>query len=262
MKITTGFSLLALAVGTAFAETPTPASNDAPALVARELAVVTGVINQVGTGIASLDRAVQGFTNDPTAVQQASSQLINTFRQGASSIQGTTELTLQEALQLQQLVGGLQTNGQSLVRNLQAKKPAFQQANLCDIVRSQVADVTTGASTLIDAIVSKVPQAAQQIAAQMAAGFTRTLQESAQSFSAQNCVNAGGQTGGGVGGGTGTGNGNGSIGGTPVSNGTQPGSPGQVTSPTSTPGQVNGAASQVVSVAAAVMALGAAVIMV
>ncbi|KAM0283747.1 hypothetical protein ACHAQH_002336 [Verticillium albo-atrum] len=262
MKITTHLTLLAMALSPALAEKPTPAGREAPALVARDLATVTGVINQVGTGISSLDRAVQSFTTDPTQVQQASQQLINTFRQGATSIQGSTELTLQEAIQLQQLVGGLQSSGQSLVRNLQAKKPAFQQANLCDIVRSQVADVTTGASGLIDAIVGKVPQAAQQIAAQMAAGFTRTLQESAQGFSAQNCVNAGGQTGGGAGVGVGTGTGNGNandaIGSTPVSNTTLPG---QVTNPSGAPSQVNGASAQVVSVAAAVVAFGAAVVM-
>ncbi|EEY20370.1 cell wall protein [Verticillium alfalfae VaMs.102] len=265
MKITTHLTLLAMAAfGSAVAEKPTPVERDAPALVVRELAIVTGVINQVGTGIASLDQAVQAFTTDPTQLQQASQQLINTFRQGATSIQGSTELTLQEAVQLQQLVGSLQTNGQSLVRNLQNKKPAFQQANLCDVVRAQVGEFTTGAGSLIDAIVSKVPQAAQQIAAQMAAGFTRALQESAQGFSSQNCVNAGG-AGAGVGVGNGNGNGNnnnnnnnGAIGSTPVTNTTQPG---QVTNPSGLPTQGNGASAQAFSVAAAIVAFGAAAIM-
>ncbi|CRK17087.1 hypothetical protein BN1723_011217, partial [Verticillium longisporum] len=244
MKITTHLTLLAMAAfGSAIAEKPTPVERDAPALVVRELAIVTGVINQVATDIGSLDQAVQAFTTDPTQVQQASQQLMDTFRQGTASIQASNELTLQETVQLQQLVGSLQTNGQSLVQNLQDKQPAFQQANLCDVVRAQVGEVTTGASGLIDAIVSKVPQAAQQIAAQMAAGFTRSLQDSAQGFSSQSCVNA---------------NNNGAIGGTPVTNTTQPG---QVSNPSGQPTQRGGASAQTFSLAAAIVAFGAAAVM-
>ncbi|EGY23579.1 uncharacterized protein VDAG_05017 [Verticillium dahliae VdLs.17] len=227
MKITTHLTLLAMAAfGSAIAEKPTPVERDAPALVVRELAIVTGVINQVATDIGSLDQAVQAFTTDPTQVQQASQQLME-----------------HETVQLQQLVGSLQTNGQSLVQNLQDKQPAFQQANLCDVVRAQVGEVTTGASGLIDAIVSKVPQAAQQIAAQMAAGFTRSLQDSAQGFSSQSCVNA---------------NNNGASGGTPVTNTTQPG---QVSNPSGQPTQRGGASAQTFSLAAAIVAFGAAAVM-
>ncbi|KAF3355649.1 hypothetical protein VdG1_03941 [Verticillium dahliae VDG1] len=194
MKITTHFTLLAMAAfGSAIAEKPTPVERDAPALVVRELAIVTGVINQVATDIGSLDQA------------------------GTASIQASNELTLQETVQLQQL--------------------------LCDVVRAQVGEVTTGASGLIDAIVSKVPQAAQQIAAQMAAGFTRSLQDSAQGFSSQSCVNA---------------NNNGASGGTPVTNTTQPG---QVSNPSGQPTQRGGASAQTFSLAAAIVAFGAAAVM-
>jgi hypothetical protein len=137
----------------------------------------------------NLNQALQSFNGDPSGLQRSAGELVNTLRQGATAVQGTTELTIQEAVGLQQSVGGLQSEGQTLVRNLEAQKPRLQQANLCDVVRQQVGQVNQGAGQLITAVVGKVPEGVRQIAQQMTQAFTQVLAQTEQSFSAQQCVN-------------------------------------------------------------------------
>ncbi|KAH6691267.1 cell wall protein [Plectosphaerella plurivora] len=187
MKFSASFALAAFAIGSAVADN-TIADNSA-ALAERDLQTVTSVITNVQTGMRNLNQALQSFNGDPAALSRSASELVNTLRQGATAVQGTTELTIQEAVNLQQSVGGLQSEGQTLVRNLEAQKPRLQQANLCDVVRQQVGQVNQGAGQLITAVVGKVPEGVRQIAQQMTQAFTQVLAQTEQSFSAQRCVN-------------------------------------------------------------------------
>lgn len=238
MKFSSNIALAALAVGSAVADNT---------LAERDLQTVTTVISNVEQSMRQLDQAVQSFNGDPNNLQRAAGQLVQTLQQGSTAVQGTTELTVQEAVTLQQSVGGLQTEGQSLVRNLESQKPRLQQANQCDTVRQSVGQVSQGATQLITAVVNKVPQGVRQIAQQMTQGLTQALSQTEQSFAPGSCVNANGQGGGVAQNGT-------TIPGQQAGNGQQVNNPGNGQ-------QVNAARSLAVSVGGAVVAVAVASLM-
>lgn len=175
------------------------ATNLPRVLLERDLATIQGVIGDVSTKLTALNDAASSFSGDAGALTSASSDLSNTIKSGTSTVQGTDALTLTDAVSLQSTVQGLQGNAQTLVNNLAGKKSAFEQAGLCSIILQQSQGLSTDSQSLIDAVVSKVPQEAQSIAQNLVAGFTSTLQQNQANFAQGNCTNSGGSGGGGGG---------------------------------------------------------------
>lgn len=176
------------------------ATNLPRVVLERDLATIQGVIGDVSTKLTALNDAAQSFSGDAGALTSASSDLSSTIKSGTSTVQGTDQLTLTDAVSLQSTVQGLQSNAQTLVTNLAGKKSAIEQAGLCDTVLQQSQGLSTDSQALIDAVVSKVPQEAQSIAQNLVAGFTATLQQNQANFAQGNCTNASGGGGGGGGG--------------------------------------------------------------
>ncbi|KAF9877243.1 hypothetical protein CkaCkLH20_05509 [Colletotrichum karsti] len=195
MKFTTEITLLTLAAG-AFAEMPTRVQRDVPSVVERDLATISGVIQQVDNQLKMLNTAVQGFNGDINGLATAAGGFVNTLQQGTQQVEGTSEITLNEALNLQQFVTGLQSDGNALIKGLNDKKPEFEKANLCGVIVSQVDQTGTSAQKLIDAVVKKVPQSVQQVAAQLAGSFAKSLSDAKDNFSPGKCNNANGMGGG------------------------------------------------------------------
>ncbi|KAK2002621.1 cell wall protein [Colletotrichum falcatum] len=183
MKFTTELTLLTLAMGV-FAEPPTKVVAE------RDLDTIKNVITQVGNSLKELNTAVEGFNGDLTGLANAAGGFGNVLSQGTQQVQATSEITLNEALQLQQFVSGLQSDGNALTKNLEKKKPEFEKANLCGVISSQIGTVGDNAKKLIDAVVSKVPQSVQSVASQLAGGFSTTLSSTQQNFAEGNCTNA------------------------------------------------------------------------
>lgn len=175
------------------------ATNLPRVVLERDLATIQGVIGDVSTKLTALNDAAQSFSGDAGALTSASSDLSSTIKSGTSTVQGTDQLTLTDAVSLQSTVQGLQSNAQTLVDNLASKKSAIEQAGLCDTVLQQSQGLSTDSQSLIDAVVSKVPQEAQSIAQNLVAGFTATLQQNQANFAQGNCTNASGGGGGGGG---------------------------------------------------------------
>lgn len=173
------------------------ATNLPRVVLERDLATIQGVIGDVSTKLTALNDAAQSFSGDAGALTSASTDLSNTIKSGTSTVQGTDQLTLTDAVSLQSTVQGLQSNAQTLVTNLAGKKSAIEQAGLCDTVLQQSQGLSTDSQSLIDAVVSKVPQEAQSIAQNLVAGFTSTLQQNQANFAQGNCTNASGGGGGG-----------------------------------------------------------------
>uniref|UniRef100_L2GBI9 Cell wall protein n=1 Tax=Colletotrichum fructicola (strain Nara gc5) TaxID=1213859 RepID=L2GBI9_COLFN len=171
MKFTTEITLLTLAAG-AFAEMPTRVQRDVPSVVERDLATISGVIQQVDNQLKSLNTA------------------------GTTQVDATSEITLNEALNLQQFVSGLQSDGNALIKGLNDKKPEFEKANLCNVIVTQIDQTGTSAQKLIDAVVKKVPQSVQSVASQLAGSFAKSLSDSKDNFSPGKCNNANGMGGG------------------------------------------------------------------
>ncbi|KAI3390790.1 hypothetical protein diail_8659 [Diaporthe ilicicola] len=173
------------------------ATNMPRVILDRDLATIQGVIGDVSTKLQALNTAAQGFSGDAGALTSASSDLSNTIKTGTTTVQGTSNLSLTDAVSLQSTVQGLQGNAQTLVTNLAGKKQAIEQAGLCSTVLQQSQGLSTDSQSLIDAVVSKVPQEAQSIAQNLVAGFTSTLQQNQANFAQGNCTNSGGGSGGG-----------------------------------------------------------------
>lgn len=195
MKFTTEITLLALAAG-AFAEMPTRVQRDVPSVVERDLATISGVIQQVDNQLKSLNTAVQGFNGDINGLATAAGSLVSTLQQGTTQVDATSEITLNEALNLQQFVSGLQSDGNALIKGLNDKKPEFEKANLCNVIVTQIDQTGTSAQKLIDAVVKKVPQSVQSVASQLAGSFAKSLSDSKDNFSPGKCNNANGMGGG------------------------------------------------------------------
>lgn len=187
----TAFSLVALAVGAS-----ATVLDDTPTRVERDLPTVTSVIATVQSSLAALDDAVKAFNGDASGITNAGNALQSAISGGVTTIQATSNLSLNDAVSLQQQVGTLQTAGQTLVTDLAAKKPAIQQANLCDQVRQQSDALNTQSQQLINTITGKVPTEAQSIASQLAGQFIATLQQNSANFAQGNCTNASGGSGG------------------------------------------------------------------
>ncbi|KAJ4155458.1 hypothetical protein LMH87_000699 [Akanthomyces muscarius] len=159
-------------------------------VVQRDAKPILDVFAKVQTDIDGLDSAVKAWTADPAPVLDASNKLVATIGQGATTVQGTSELTLNEAIGLLGPVKDLKGHAQTLVDDLKGKKDVVQKGGLCEAVSSQVTDISGKSKALIDATVSKVPAGAQNIAKQQAQGFLDILQDAQTAFSADNCKNA------------------------------------------------------------------------
>lgn len=190
MQFTT-VSLFALALGVSAS-----VIGDTPSRVERDLPTITTVINNVGDKINALDQAATSYNGgDATAFEAAGTALEDTISSGVTTVQGTSNLTLNDAIALQSQVTTLQSSAEKLVSDLASKKTQIQEANLCATVLDQSTRLNSLSQQLIDAITAKVPAAAQSIAAQLTAGFTATLQQNQANFASGNCTNAGGSSG-------------------------------------------------------------------
>ncbi len=196
------FILLTLAAGvSAQLNVPTKVIRSGATPIERDVATISSVVAKAGANLAALDTAVKNFkVSDMTTVtnlENAAQQLSSGLTDGTAAIQASTNITLNDAITLQSQVTGLQTSGTSLVTDLVAKKVDIQTASLCDVVLKQVTTISTDANNLISAIVSKLPEAAQSIAQQQAAGFVTALQQTETTFAAGNCTNGATSTTGG-----------------------------------------------------------------
>ncbi|PHH74442.1 hypothetical protein CDD82_4939 [Ophiocordyceps australis] len=158
----------------------------------RDLATVSGVIGTVGSDIDALDTAVKSYNGQSGPIVQAADTLIQAMKDGTTKVDGSSMLTLTDALGLQAPVKELQGKAENLLTDFKAKKPDIEKAGQCGLVRTKLGDINTNGQALIKAIISKVPQEAQSIAQSLAAGVTNVLNQAADEFSTSKCVDQGG----------------------------------------------------------------------
>lgn len=229
MKFGTQITLLSLALGvTARLQPPSHINRSPPSLVERDLPTVTSVIAKVDSGIKALDTAVQAFSGSDSDVSSAGDALVSTIKAGTTTVDGSDDLSLADALGLQGAVTTLQGDANSLVASLSAKKSAFEDAGLCASIRQQTTDISSASSDLIDAIVSKVPEAAQGIAKDLASGILKALAQAQSDFAEGSCTDKAGSGGGSTstGGGGSTSSGGGGSGSTSAPGGGSTSAPG------------------------------------
>lgn len=171
-------------------------SRDNPTLTERDVATITNVLGDVGSGIDDLDSAVQSYDgSDSTAVVDASKALLSTIQGGKTTVDGSGDLTLADALGLQSPVKDLTDKARNLSDNLQGKKDAIQGAGECSTTRKLVTDINEASKDLINAVISKVPSDAQPIAEGLASDLRKVLDDLQSAFSETGCVDSGNEGG-------------------------------------------------------------------
>ncbi|KAG6005189.1 hypothetical protein E4U54_000379 [Claviceps lovelessii] len=157
-----------------------------------DIQIVTGVLVSVGNGIDGLNTAAQSFSGNVQNVKDKADALVTAIRNGKSTVDGSPDLTLQEALGLTDPVQGLTKKGQTLLATFKDKRSDVEKANACDTVRIELRDINERSSALIKAVVAKVPKDAQVVAQSLASQLTTVLTQAQNDFSEANCKNAGG----------------------------------------------------------------------
>lgn len=165
----------------------------------RDVATIQSVITSVSSALTQLDNTVKAFNGQDFAQLATDAANVKTaLDTGTQQITATTPITAQDAITLQSSLAPVQSTAASLVSDLQAKKPQIQQAGLCQIVQQQTQGISTSASNLISATVTKVPENLQAVAGQLTGQFTAQLSDTSLAFAPGNCTNAAGGTGAGI----------------------------------------------------------------
>uniref|UniRef100_A0A1Y1NHS9 Cell wall protein n=1 Tax=Photinus pyralis TaxID=7054 RepID=A0A1Y1NHS9_PHOPY len=160
-----------------------------------QLSTIQSVLTSVGNGIDSLDSAAKSFSGDVDAVKSKADALDSALKDGKTKVDASSDLTLTDALGLTDPVQALTKKGQSLADNFKAKRSDVETAGACGTVRTELKDINDNSQALIKSVVSKVPKDAQSIAASLAAGLTKVLNQAQDDFSESNCKNSGGSSG-------------------------------------------------------------------
>ncbi|XDG01583.1 hypothetical protein ABKA04_001198 [Annulohypoxylon sp. FPYF3050] len=191
MKTSTFFTLAVAVAGVSADLVP----DQPPTKVKRDLATVTSVVSQVSAAITKLDASVKTFDgSDLTSVQSNAQALISALTSGASSLASSGAISLTDALGLQSVVTPLGSAAETLVQDVVDKKDKFQQAAACSVVGNEISSAGTAAKSLVDGVVSMVPEAAQSIAQSVASKIVDTLTNLASEFSSDKCKNSGSST--------------------------------------------------------------------
>lgn len=165
----------------------------------RDVATIQTVITQVSAALTQLDTSVKAFNGqDFTALATDAANVKTALDTGTQQISATTPISAQDAITLQSSLAPVQSTAASLVSDLQAKKPQIEQAGLCQIVQQQTQGISTSASNLINATVTKVPANLQAVAGQLTAQFTSQLSDTSLAFASGNCTNGAGGAGAGI----------------------------------------------------------------
>lgn len=156
-----------------------------------QITVIQGVLTEVGGGIDGLNSAASSFNGDVDAVKSKADALVSAIKSGKTKVDGSSDLTLNDALGLTDPVQALTKKGQSLADNFKAKRSDVEKAGACGTVRTELKDINDNSQALIKSVVSKVPKDAQTIAESLAAGLTKVLNQAQDDFSESNCKNSG-----------------------------------------------------------------------
>ncbi|KAG5914114.1 hypothetical protein E4U42_000672 [Claviceps africana] len=165
---------------------------DASSVFRRDLATITGVLDNVKTSMEKLREAVNnnnGFA-DPEPLLLASNGLISSLKTGAVTINGTSNIDFLDSVRLIRPVHELTALGETLAGNLKQMRGGMKAAGLCDVARLQISSISTKSQDLINAVDSKIPTEAQEISRELTSGLTSILAQSKDQFSEQNCKEA------------------------------------------------------------------------
>ncbi|TLD30369.1 hypothetical protein PspLS_02665 [Pyricularia sp. CBS 133598] len=159
----------------------------APAVVKRDLASIQNSLKTIETGLGKLTTAVKGLTTDAQTgppILAASDDLAKTIKQATTDINASQELSLQDALTLQQSSGTLTTAVKDTIDALKGKKDTLDQLGFTKIAVQTLQTQKTDSTALGKAIVSKIPAIGQSIAQQAVDQVTAQIDDGIKTLQA------------------------------------------------------------------------------
>lgn len=171
-----------------FAVVLTVASTAVAAVTPRDATIVKGVISTVNTDIQSVKSAVDAYSGDKSDLVKAADQLVSDLKAGKTKVDSGPDLDASDAVELASGVQDLAKAGSGLTDALESKKSQVEKAGECKTVQDQIAAISTNSKSLIDAVVSKVPENARSIAEDLASKLTKVLGEAEDSY--KDCKNS------------------------------------------------------------------------
>ncbi|WQF84339.1 Putative Cell wall mannoprotein [Colletotrichum destructivum] len=153
----------------------------------RQLQTIQGALTNVQDSLGQLDVAVKALSaadpNSAANLLDASNKVQTQLKDGTTQIQGAQELSLTDALTLQQSAGGLTTAVQTAVDDLVSKKPELDKLGATSIAVDQLKSQKAVAGDFSTAVVSKIPAIGQSIAQQSVDQVTTSLDGGIQKLS-------------------------------------------------------------------------------
>ena len=151
----------------------------------RDLQTIQTNLNSVQTALQSLDtaiRAVQG-PQDAAGVLSASNNVNQVISQATTQIQGTSALSLNDALTLSNTGQQLAAQASTTINSLVAKKDIIVAAGQAPTTLQALQQQKTASQGLASAVVSKVPALARNIATQQTAQIAAAVDQGIAAFS-------------------------------------------------------------------------------
>lgn len=152
----------------------------------RDLASINGAIGDIQKSVQALDndiKGVQGTPDDAAKLLTSSDNAVKTLQTATETVKKSEPLALNDAIGLQQTGNMLTTTVQTTITDLIAKKAQIQmiQGGPAQVVKT-LNDAKTQGSQFADAVVSKVPAVAQDIAKQTVMQITTSFDMGIKAF--------------------------------------------------------------------------------
>ncbi|KAJ2984310.1 hypothetical protein NQ176_g69 [Zarea fungicola] len=154
----------------------------------RDGTAVKAVLSSIQSGIDSLTVAAKDFNGSIQPVSEESNKLIDVIASGTATIRDSTNLGIGEVFGLISPVKELHQHAQMLSDEFKGRISTIEQARSCTFTRDQLGRISDGTSALIDALVSKVPSAAQGVAMNQASKITAIIEDAKASLAEDKCV--------------------------------------------------------------------------
>lgn len=149
----------------------------------RQVQDIIDVVGSIQEQVEALNSAIDSYSGgDPSDVLAASEAVNSATASGVETVNGVSEISTTDALQLQPAVEDLTDAVESTIDNLISKREDIIAAGEGETTHSQLQAQLSGAQDLSDAISSKVPEALQELAATLSSGITDAIQEGIDAF--------------------------------------------------------------------------------
>ncbi|TLS22029.1 uncharacterized protein PpBr36_09179 [Pyricularia pennisetigena] len=144
-----------------------------------QVQIVQKALQDITQGLTQLDNSIKALSDaqsGATVLQQASA-LLDTMKSAATSVKSSQELTLQDALGLQQAAQQLPAQAKTTIDDLVSKKSVLDQLGATQQAIQSLKDQKVASDEFGKIVVTKIPAIGQQIAQQQLDQISQTFDQ-------------------------------------------------------------------------------------